>query len=51
MCINLLKLNDDKTKFIVIGMAQQLKKIADITVKVRDMKHNQWNLSETWYTL
>ena len=38
MCINLLKLNDDKIGFIVFGMAHQLKKIDNITVKVGDME-------------
>ena len=37
-CINLLKLNDDKIECIVFGMAQQLKKIDNITVKVGDME-------------
>ena len=34
MCINLLMLNDNKTKFIVFGTAQQLNKINNITVKL-----------------
>ena len=38
MCINLPKMNDDKTEFIVFRMAQQLNKIDNLTVKVGDME-------------
>ena len=31
---NRLKLNDDKTEFIIIGSRQQLSKITDIAVKI-----------------
>ena len=34
MCINLLKLNDDKMEFIILGTQQQLQKIDHINVQV-----------------
>ena len=35
---NMLKLNDEKTKFIIFGTCQQLAKILDISIKVGLMK-------------
>ena len=40
MCINLLKLSDDKIEFIVFGTAQLLNKTDNITVKVGGMETN-----------
>ena len=34
MTINMLKLNDDKTEFIIFGTHQQLKKIDHITISI-----------------
>ena len=38
MCINLLKLNDNKTEFFVFRTVQQLNKINNITIKVGDVE-------------
>ena len=35
---NMLKLNDEKTEFIIFGTRQQLAKISDISIKVGSMK-------------
>ena len=47
MCINLLKLNDRKTEFIILGTQQQLQKISHINIQIEedlvtpvDMMHN-----------
>ena len=34
MAMNMLKLNDDKTEFIIFGTCQQLKKIDHITIRI-----------------
>ena len=34
MCINLLKLNDGKTEFIILGTQQQLQKISHINIQI-----------------
>ena len=34
MCINLLKLNDGKTEFIILGTQQQLQKISHINIRI-----------------
>ena len=34
MCINLLKLNDDKVDFIILGTQQQLQKISHINIQI-----------------
>ena len=34
MCINLLKLNDEKTDFIILGTQQQLQKIGHINLQI-----------------
>ena len=38
MANNMLKLNNEKTKFIIFGTHQQLAKISDISIKVGSMK-------------
>ena len=38
MANNMLKLNDEKTKFIIFGTCQQLAKTSDISIKVGSMK-------------
>ena len=38
MANNMLKLNDEKTEFIIFGTCQQLAKISDISIKVGSMK-------------
>ena len=37
MANNMLKLNDEKTEFIIFGTHQQLAKISDISIKVGSM--------------
>ena len=34
MCTNLLKLNDEKTEFIILGTQQQLQKISHISIQI-----------------
>ena len=48
MCINLLKLNDGKTEFIILGTQQQLQKRSHINIQIGedlvtpvDMVHNR----------
>ena len=36
MNANLLKLNDEKTEFVIVGTNQQLSKLKDISVRVRN---------------
>ena len=36
MHTNLLKLNDSKTEFVVIGMRQQLSLAGELSIKIRD---------------
>ena len=38
MANNMLKLNDEKTEFIIFGTHQQLAKISDISIKVGSVK-------------
>ena len=34
MTLNMLKLNDDKTKFIILGTRQQLAKLSDVSIRI-----------------
>ena len=36
MCMNLLKLNDGKTQFIILGTQQQLQKLSHISIRIRE---------------
>ena len=40
MCTNMLKLNDDKTEFLVIGTKQQLSKVGDLSIQIGQDKIN-----------
>ena len=34
MTLNMLKLNDDKTEFIILGTRQQLAKLSDVSIRI-----------------
>ena len=34
MCMNLLKLNDGRTEFIILGTQQQLQRISHISIQI-----------------
>ena len=40
MCTNMLKLNDNKTEFLVIGTKQQLSKVGDLSIQIGQDKIN-----------
>ena len=42
MQTNFLKLNENKTGFIVLGLPQQLKKVCNISIRIgQDIIHNK----------
>ena len=38
MSLNFLKLNKNKTEFIIVGVQQQLDKVTDLSIKIGDDK-------------
>ena len=38
MSLNFLKLNENKTEFIIVGVQQQLDKVTDLSIKIGDDK-------------
>ena len=38
MSVNMLKLNNDKTEFIVLGTSKQLAKVGEITIWIGNMR-------------
>ena len=38
MSLNFLKLNENKTEFIIVGVRQQLDKVTDLSIKIGDDK-------------
>ena len=38
MSLNFLKLNENKTEFIIVGIQQQLDKVRELSIKIGDDK-------------